>query len=85
MEGSTIDYFVASAEYFSAVKSLHVLDEAIAQITTLCFCTLLTKCRVTHTFAPYLQHQIPELDMMLRRLKRIKGVLQLSCSNILFH
>ncbi len=33
-----------------------------------------------HTLTP--QHQMPELDMMFRRLKHIKCVLQLSCSNI---
>ena len=82
---STIDYFVASAQCFSAVKLLHVLDEAAAQLTIPCFCTLLTKRLVRHTLTSHLQHQMPELDMMFRRQKHIKRVLQLSCSNILFH
>ena len=55
---------------------------AIAQITIPCFCTLLTKRLVTHTLTPHLQHQMPESDMMFRRLKHIKHILQLSCSNI---
>ncbi len=62
---STIDYFVASAECFSAVKSLHVLDVAARynsdHDSLLLHLAYKAPC-YTHT-QPYLQHQMPELDM----------------------
>ncbi len=82
---STIDYFVASAQCFSAVKSLHVLDEA-------------ARCRSDHN--PLLLHIAYKApcdththttsaasDARIRydAQKHIKRVLQLSCSNISFH
>ncbi len=45
---------------------------ATTQIIIPCFCTLLTKRLATHTFTPHLQHQMPELGVMFRRLKHIK-------------
>jgi len=84
---STIDYFVASAQCFSAVKSLHVLHEAARYRSDHnLLLHIAYKARLaTHTLTPHLQHQMPELDMMFRRLKHIKRLLQLSCSNTSFH
>ena len=79
---STIDYFVAFAQCFSAVKWLIRLF--IAQITILCFCTLLTKRLVTHTdtssAAPVARSRYD-----VQKAEHIKRVLQLSCSTIPFH
>ena len=42
---------------------------------------LLAKHLATHKFTTDLQHQVPELDMMFRRLKLIKCLWHVSCSN----
>ncbi len=82
---STIDYFVASAQCFSAVKSLHVLDEAARYRSDhnplLLHIAYKAPCD-THT---HTSSAASDARIRYDAQKHIKRVLQLSCSNISFH